>query len=151
MLAWGRDDDALCPVLMVDGDPGIVDQVAAPETIVTDADALLNVRVMISGSGGLQSALFLGVDEGALVHLSQQDFVPLLQTQNVRLYHRGGSFCPGTLTWEGIGWKSEHTDSGGIWRVQYARQGRELRIAAAGLVHPRPVQEGLCQSQMPAR
>ena len=147
LLAWGRDDDSLCPALMVDGDPSIVDRVDAPETISVKTGTLFNVRVLISGSGGLQSSLFVGVDKAALVHLSQQDFVPLLQKQDVHLHHRGGSFCPGTLTWEGIGWKGASKAATSIWRVQYLQHGRELRIAAAGLVHAGALDEGLCQVQ----
>ena len=145
LLAWGRGDDALCPVLMVDGDPSIVDQIAVPEAIAAATEPLFNVRVLISGSGGLQSALFVGIDEGALVHLNQQDFVPLLQRQDVHLHHRGGSFCPGTLTWEGIGWKGASKDDSGVWRVQYRKQGRELRIESADLIHLGAAQDGICR------
>lgn len=145
LLAWGRDDDALCPVLMVDGDPSIVEELMAPEAVATGTETLFHVRVLISGSGRLQSALFVGMDEGALVHLNQQDFVPLLRSQDVQLHHRGGSFCPGTLSWEGIGQRGAGKDDSGIWRVQYVKQGRELRIASADLIHNGAVNDGLCQ------
>lgn len=144
LLAWGRDDDALCPVLMVDGDPSIVEELRAPEPVVTGTETLLHVRVLISGSGRFQSALFVGMDEGALVHLNQQDFVPLLRSQDVQLHHRGGSFCPETLTWEGIGWRGTGKDESGIWRVQYLRQGRELRIASAELIQGGTLSGSLC-------
>lgn len=146
LLAWGRDDSALCPVLIIDGDVSIVDDVLSPEPIAQEGRTLFNVRVMVSGNGRLQESLFVGELDGLLVNVERQSFLPFVDAEGIRLHHRGGGFCASSLTWQNAAWKSELRDEPALWRVVYRWEGRALRVESTELVDPDAATELGCTS-----
>lgn len=134
LLAWGRNDAALCPVLIIDGDAAIVEAINTPEPVAHQGPALFNVRIMVSGNGRLQESLFVGELDGALATLEQESFLPCLHADGVRLYHRGGGFCGRSLTWQNAAGQGGRDDWRDLWRVHYRWQGRALRVASTELV-----------------
>lgn len=134
LLAWGRNDATLCPVLIIDGDAAIVEAINTPEPVAHQGPALFNVRIMVSGNGRLQESLFVGELDGALATLEQESFLPFLQADGVRLHHRGGGFCGRSLVWQNAAGQGGRDAWPDLWRAHYRWQGRALRVASTELV-----------------
>ena len=131
VLVWDRGGWAFQPALIISGDESTVARIYRPEAFRWHGTDLVHVRVLMTGTGHLQESVFLAPLNGSVVVLRphHDETLARLQARGLRLFHRGGGFCKGSLTYL-AGVKDEQGGRVGGFIAEYAIKGEAIALAS---------------------
>ena len=136
VIVWDRGKSSWCPVAILDGGETMFGAFAKPEVFTWRGKDIVSQRILYAGMGGLQNSLFFAMVNGTLRHLRQDDHAAqkFIESNEIKLSHRGGRFCRSALTWETQAWKEDAPTEGGTLRISYKVDGNRLIVESTSFV-----------------